>query len=74
MEADEITSNLYVRTPVIAAISLGKYEAADALRKTFQEEVFCPSIEISKFQKHFNLLPGSVSITMPCKYGYKAYT
>lgn len=58
MQADEVTLNLYIKNLVIAAIRVYKYETADASRKTFQEEVFGPTLENPELQKHLNLQPG----------------
>ena len=58
MAADEVTLNRYIKILVIAAIRIYKYEAGDALRRTFQDEVFGPTLEDAELQKHLNLLPG----------------
>ncbi len=44
-----------VKNHVIEAIRLNKYEAADVLRKTVQEEVFCPTMKNPEFQTRKNL-------------------
>ena len=56
--SDEITLNIYIKNLVIAAIRVYKYEAADAARKLFQDEVFAPTVENLEMQKHLNLQPG----------------
>jgi hypothetical protein len=44
-----------VKNHVIEAIRLNKYEAADVLRKTVQEEMFCPTMKNPEFQTRKNL-------------------
>ena len=58
MASDEVTLSIYIKNLVIALIRVYKYEAADAMRKTFQEEVFGPTMENAELQKHLNLQPG----------------
>ncbi len=49
-----------VKNHVIEAIRLNKYEAADVLRKTVQEEVFCPTMKNPEFQTRKNLSQSTV--------------